>query len=90
MANSHNIQVGSKVKCVSKQHGFDKNNLLIEIGKVYTVDSIDTSDPHHPFKFTLDEINTIHRRRPFYVPEDFTVVTHGDLNDAWDRAMKGI
>lgn len=90
MANSHNIQVGSKVKCVSTLHGFERNNALLEVGKVYTVSLINKDDPHYPCKFTLAEINAVHKRRPYYVPEDFTISLGDNPNDAWDRAMKGI
>lgn len=92
------IQVGTKLKCVSNTHGYVKqNNHLLIIGQVYTVDSMYLMPPNVPipqsnlrFKFTLTEINDATGELPYYVADDFVIVEHFDAISAWDRAMKGI
>lgn len=91
-APSFGIKVGDKIKCISNIHGYvDENNHLLEIGKVYTVAEVAPMSlvMKHTLKVTLVEINKYHPEGPFFVAEDFELVSFNS-DDAWDRAMRGI
>ena len=79
----HDLKEGLKIRCISREFSHSGNLPLIEIGKVYTIDSVNDYN-----KFTLLEVNVAHDRRPYYVPEDFELYDlDTDVLDAWDRAM---
>ena len=82
------FNAGDKVRCINKTTslGHKGNYEYVEIGQVYTV----ANNVHGKFTMMLKEVNALHPEGPYYVTDDFELVTTKDTDAAWERAFKGI
>jgi len=94
------FKIGDRVRVVDVDNYSSwapRNYGLIKLGEVYTVASVLNTGPRgyeRNQRITLAEINSRTPRHPFFLNASFEhvntpFVVH-DVNDAWDRAMKGI
>lgn len=87
---SDKFQPGDRVRCVQTNATMSANQHKVVIGQIYTVVR---SAFHHKNSIILQEVNDMYPTKPGWVfhEDDFELVgKHQDVNDAWNRAMRGI
>lgn len=93
---THKFKAGDTVRCISRAHTPWAWNLRhIQIGNVYTVSGItERLYGYNVPIIMLKEVDINIPDRPYFYEDDFDFASgsnmHGDPNEAWDRAMKGL